>query len=167
MVAGADAYAQFCAAELTSLARYAMVLTGDRQSAHDVLADALVKIQLNWSRVATADSPVRYARRVITNVFLSRDRSGATRRLGLTATGEPPDAPTPDPTGAVDDREMLIGLLGALPRQQRAAVVMRYLLDATDDEIAAGIGCSRATVRSHLSHALASLRVTVARARSE
>lgn len=166
-MAGADGYAQFCAAELTPLARYAMVLTGDRQSAHDVLADALVKIQLNWSRVAAADSPARYARQVVTNVFLSRGRSGATRRLWLTATGELPDEPTPDPAAAVDDRELLIGLLGDLPRQQRAAVVMRYLLDATDDEISAAIGCSRATVRSHLSHALASLRVTVARARSE
>lgn len=167
VVTGADGYAQFCAAELTGLARLAMALTGDRQSAHDVLADALVKIQLNWSRVAAADSPPRYARRVLTNVFLSRGRSGATRRLRLTVTGELPDRAVPDPTAAVDDRDLLIGLLGGLPAQQRAVVVMRYLLDATDDDIAAAVGCSRATVRSHLSRALAALRVTAARARSE
>ena len=163
----ADGYAQFCAIELTGLARFAITLTGDRQSAHDVLADALVKIQLNWSRVAAADSPTRYARRVLTNVFLSRGRSRATHRFSLTATGEPPDRPGPDPFAAVDDRDFLIGLLGGLPRQQRAVVVMRYLLDATDDEIGAAVGCSRATVRSHLSHALAALRVTAAHARSE
>lgn len=167
VVTGADGYAQFCVAELTGLVRFAMALTGDRDSAHDVLADALVKIQLNWPRVAAADNPARYARRVLTNVFLSRGRSGATRRLLLTATGELPEGPGPDPTAAVDDREQLIGLLGGLPRQQRAAVVMRYLLDATDDKIASAIGCSRTTVRSHLSHALAALRVTAARARSE
>ena len=166
-MSGADGYAQFCAAELTGLARFAMALTGDRDSAHEVLADALVKIQLNWTRVAAADNPTRYARRVLTNVFLSRGRSGATRRLRLTSTGELPEGHVPDPTAAVDDREQLIGLLSGLPRQQRAAVVMRYLLDATDEEIGSAIGCSPATVRSHLSHALAALRVTAARARSK
>lgn len=159
-MADAEGYARFCAAELPGLSRYAMALTGDRQAAHDLLADALVRIQLHWPRVATADNPVAYARRVLTNVFLAGRRGRAARLVRLTSTGDLPEVPTGDPTLAVDDRELVISLLAGLPRQQRAAVTMRYLLDATDDEIAATIGCSRATVRSHLSHAMAALRVT-------
>ena len=37
---------EFVGKELAALAGYARVLTGDRQAAHDVLADVLVKAQV-------------------------------------------------------------------------------------------------------------------------
>jgi len=40
-----------------------------------------------------------------------------------------------------------------------AAVVLRYLMDQTDLEIAAALGCSTGTVRSHLSHGRSALRL--------
>jgi DNA-directed RNA polymerase specialized sigma24 family protein len=37
--------------------------------------------------------------------------------------------------------------------------VLRYLFDETDEEIAEALGCTTGTVRSHLSHARAALRL--------
>jgi RNA polymerase sigma factor (sigma-70 family) len=55
----------------------------------------------------------------------------------------------------VDVREALQGLA---PRQ-RMAVVLRYLGDLTNEEVAKAMGCSVGTVKSTLHSALAGLRV--------
>ena len=49
-------------------------------------------------------------------------------------------------------------LLGDLPRQQRAVLVLRFYEGLDDDAIALLIGCSPVTVRSHSSKGLATLR---------
>jgi DNA-directed RNA polymerase specialized sigma24 family protein len=50
---------------------------------------------------------------------------------------------------------------GFLSRRQRAVLVLRFYESRTDDEIAAILGCSPGTVRSHVSRALAGLRERV------
>ena len=47
----------------------------------------------------------------------------------------------------------------ALPRQQRAAVVLRFYEDLEYAEIAAVLDLAEPTVRSHVHRALAALRV--------
>lgn len=59
----------------------------------------------------------------------------------------------------MDDRDELERLLGKLPKQQRAAIVLRYYLDLPDDRICDLLGCTAATVRSHISQALVKLRI--------
>jgi RNA polymerase sigma factor (sigma-70 family) len=49
-------------------------------------------------------------------------------------------------------------LLGSLPRQQRAVLVLRYYEDLPDSEIAEILHCKPGTVRSLASRALATLR---------
>ena len=49
-------------------------------------------------------------------------------------------------------------LLGRLPRQQRAVLVLRYYEDLPDADIAAILDCQPGTVRSLASRALAALR---------
>jgi RNA polymerase sigma factor (sigma-70 family) len=49
-------------------------------------------------------------------------------------------------------------LLATLPKQQRAVLVLRYYEDLPDGEIAALVGCSSTTVRSHASHGISTLR---------
>jgi RNA polymerase sigma factor (sigma-70 family) len=54
-----------------------------------------------------------------------------------------------------------VAWLATLPRQQRGAVVLRFYLELSDGEIADLLGCSPATVRSHVSRGLASLRAAL------
>jgi RNA polymerase sigma factor (sigma-70 family) len=57
------------------------------------------------------------------------------------------------------ERDALIDQLAHLPRQQRAALVLRYYEGLSDAEIADVLGCAQSTVRSNASRALATLRI--------
>ena len=70
---------EFLDAELDGLRRYAQVLTGNRQQAHDTLAESLIKVQSHWRRIEVLDRPLPYVRRVVTNQFLQERRSWAAR----------------------------------------------------------------------------------------
>ena len=53
---------------------------------------------------------------------------------------------------------MLLDALATLPRQQRAAIVLRYFADLSEADTAAALGCSVGAVKSHTSRAVAKLR---------
>jgi RNA polymerase sigma factor (sigma-70 family) len=57
------------------------------------------------------------------------------------------------------DRDALWRAVCSLPPRQRAVVVLRYYEDLSEAEIADVLGCSRGTVKSTASNALANLRV--------
>ena len=55
-------------------------------------------------------------------------------------------------------RDELLAALAALGERDRAVIACRYLLDLSEAETAAALGCRRGTVKSRLSRALARLR---------
>jgi RNA polymerase sigma factor (sigma-70 family) len=55
-------------------------------------------------------------------------------------------------------RDALWEAVLALPRRQRAVIVLRYYEDLTEAAIAEALGCSRGTVKSQASAALSALR---------
>jgi RNA polymerase sigma-70 factor (sigma-E family) len=159
---GPVTFEEFLDAELACLRRYAAVLTGDPQRAHDVLADALLKAHTGWSRIGRMDFPLAYVRRMVTSTFLSERRRWSVRMIRVSPSGDLPDAALPDPAAGVDDRDQLHALLAGLPPRQRAAVVLRYYLDLPDAGIAAELGISQPAVRTMISRALGSLRIAAA-----
>jgi RNA polymerase sigma-70 factor (sigma-E family) len=156
---------EFLSAEMAGLARVAGALTGDHHLAEDVLSDALLLASTRWRRIARMDHPAAYVRRMVVNVYLSEHRKARRRRTEPTAELDRLDrASSEDPQAMVESRDTVERLLARLTPQQRAAVVLRYLLDQTDEDIAAALSCSTSTVRSHLSHARTALRLTTASA---
>jgi len=151
-------FEEFLTAELPGLTRFAGALTGDRHLAEDVLSDALLAVSRRWGRITGMERPLAYVQRAVVNMFLSQRRTAERRR---TEPADPAvfDRAEPDASDAVARRDLVNRLLAGLPPQQRAAVVLRYLMDQTDEEIAATLGCSSGTVRSHLSHARSALRL--------
>lgn len=154
-------FGEFLDAELTGLRRYAAVLSGDRQRAHDLLADALLRAHGSWDRIGRMEFPAAYVRRMVTSEFLSERRRWSTRSIRLSRTGDLPDSSLPDPASAVDDRAHLQRLLAGLPPRQRAAVVLRFYLDRDTAEIAAELRITEGAVRTTISRALATLRIAV------
>jgi RNA polymerase sigma-70 factor (sigma-E family) len=152
-------FEEFLDAELNGLDRYCRVLVGDRQLAHDCLADALIKVQVRWKKIAELDNPLAYVRRVVTNTFLDQRRSWAHRMLHLVSTEQLPEQPAPSDLRSLEDRAQLHGLLQQLPRQQRAAIVMRHYLDLPDTDIADALSCTVGSVRTYISRGLAALRL--------
>ncbi|RSM39404.1 SigE family RNA polymerase sigma factor [Actinoplanes sp. ATCC 53533] len=153
---------EFLRAEMAGLARFAGALTGDHHLAEDVLSDALMITSARWGRIGRMDNPVGYVRRVVVTTFLSERRKARRRRTEATADLNVLDRAGHDPHEAVHGRDAIERLLANLTAQQRAAVVLRYLFDRPDEDIAAVLSCSAATVRSHLSHARAALRLAAA-----
>ncbi|MBM0257578.1 SigE family RNA polymerase sigma factor [Micromonospora sp. 4G55] len=151
-------YEEFADSRLTALLRYAVMLTGDPHQAQDLVQDTMVRVQLNWRRVARAESPERYVRRMLTNQYVDWRRGSWMRRVLL--RGEPDESGPPAADHAQDavDRDQVWSLLARLPRRQRASLVLRYYEDLPDAEIAEILGCAVGTVRSSISRALATLR---------
>jgi RNA polymerase sigma factor (sigma-70 family) len=75
------------------------------------------------------------------------------------STAVPEPAPLPSPEGRTVDRDTVWRAVSSLPPRQRAVVVLRYYEDLSEAEIAEVLGCSRGTVKSTASAALANLRV--------
>lgn len=150
----------FIKAELAGFTRMAGVLSGDRQLAHDILIDALLVASRRWADIRSMSNPAAYVRRIIVTTFLAEHRKTARRQTFPSSHSDLPDAGRPDATGQVENRHLLDGLLRQLPRQQRTAVVLRYYLDYDDAGIAEAMATSTSGVRSNISRALATLRVT-------
>ncbi|MEV0808913.1 SigE family RNA polymerase sigma factor [Micromonospora sp. NPDC050200] len=151
-------YEEFADSRLTALLRYAVMLTGDPHQAQDLVQDTMVRVQLNWRRVARADSPERYVRRMLTNQYVDWRRGSWVRRVLL--RGDPDESPPVATDHAQDavERDQIWSWLSRLPRRQRASLVLRYYEDLPDAEIAEILGCAVGTVRSSISRALATLR---------
>jgi RNA polymerase sigma-70 factor (sigma-E family) len=156
-------FVEFAATRLPRLLRYALMLTGDRELAQDVVQDVLARAQVKWRKISGADSPDAYVRQMVLNEYLSWRRTWAARHVQ--AVGErvvdlgDARAATRDHADAVADADDLWNRLATLPRKQRAVLVLRYYEQLDDDEIAALLGCARVTVRSNASKALKTLRL--------
>lgn len=157
----------FVRAELGALGRFAGALAGDRHLAEDLLSDALIKVSRRWRRISRLDDPAAYVRRVVVTTYLD-DRRKARRRQTV-PTGDPRllDQAMPDAAAEIVTRAEVAALLALLTPPQKTAVVLRYYLDETDEQIAAALDCSPGTVRSHLSRARATLRLAAAPAGME
>ena len=134
--------------EQPAMLRVAVVLVGSRATAEDVVQDAFAAVAARWDDL---DRPGAYLRTSVVNgcrmVLRRRDID---RRLNPPVVVADADLPT--------DLVELRDALAQLPERPRTVVVLRYLLDLPDDEIAATLGCRTATVRSIAKRALARLR---------
>jgi RNA polymerase sigma factor (sigma-70 family) len=89
---------------------------------------------------------------VLVNSYISMWRR---RWNGETPTETLPEEPTSD--AAVEVRHDLRMAVRRLPKRQRAVVVLRYVEDLSEREVADLLGCSIGTVKSQASRALAKL----------
>jgi RNA polymerase sigma-70 factor (sigma-E family) len=154
-------FVEFVRANYTGLFRTAVLLTPNSASAEDLVQDTLAKLYPVWWRVEQADSPIAYVRASLTNTFLTSQRRKASTEL---VTDAPPDTVGGRDAGdIVTDRRFATQLLAQLNQRQRAAIVMRYLHDLDDEQIAAALGCRRSTARSLISRGLAAMRAESAR----
>ena len=147
-------------AHLPGLVRYATVLTGDGNTAADLVQEVLLRAHVRWTHIGTMARPDLYLRQMVTNEHLSWRRRWHTRNIRPAA-----DAilaahinPQLDHAQHVVEDDAMWRQLATLPPRQRAVLVLRYYEGLSDAEISSVLGTSAATVRSHASRALAALR---------
>jgi RNA polymerase sigma factor (sigma-70 family) len=128
------------------LVRIATLMLGSRAEAEEVTQDAFIATAAHWGQVREVRP---YVRRAVVNGatgVLRRRRTAANYRV---------DSP---PEGAPDQLVELRDLLLGLPERQRAVLVLRFVDDLSDDDIAEALGCRRSTVRSLAARGLAAIR---------
>lgn len=136
----------FFATEFPQIARTAWYVVLDTEVAKEIAQEAFCRALQRWDRISRYDRPGAWVRTVAIRLAVrSRDLRRREARLAAVERPSPGEIDTP-----VLDNATLAAALATLPRQQRAAVVLRYLCDLDIDELAAEIGCKPATARVHL-----------------
>ncbi|UYQ62195.1 SigE family RNA polymerase sigma factor [Streptomyces peucetius] len=135
--------------------RTAHLLTGHHHDAEDLVQAALAKAYVKWERIQGADDPDSYVWRIMINTNVDRLRR---MRLREWLTHRFPESSVPDRADSVAERSAVLDALARLPAKQRAVVVLRYLEDRSESEVARLLGTGVGTVRSHAARALKKLR---------
>lgn len=142
------------AARGPALLRLALVLTGNRADAEDVVQDALSRALPRWDRIRAVDDPDAYVRRMVINAHTSWWRKFRRR--------ESPVAEVLGGTTRSGARDLeLWQACRALPEPLRTALVLRFYEDMEYAAIAALTGVREGSVRSRVSRALTLLRAEV------
>ncbi|PWJ56226.1 RNA polymerase, sigma subunit, SigV [Quadrisphaera granulorum] len=169
------AFEEFVQQRGQALAGLARGLTSSAADAEDLLQDVLATVLERWERVAAADDTYLYARRVMVNASTStwrrRHREMHEHSAEHVMAGDGRDrgslwftaAHHDDGDGEhrvllLDERRAALEALRQLPPRQRAVVVLRYVEELPDAEIAALLDVTSVTVRSTAMRALRTLR---------
>jgi RNA polymerase sigma-70 factor (sigma-E family) len=143
-------------ASAVGLIRLAFVMLGDLESAEDVVQEAFCGLYRQWGRLKDAERATFYLRTSVLNGCRSALRRRILRRRVL-----PEQPPAVVSAEAVvvsgEEREEVFRAVGKLPHRQREALVLRFYLDLSDDEIARIMGIRPSTVRSTMVRALDAL----------
>jgi RNA polymerase sigma-70 factor (sigma-E family) len=150
----ATSFEAFVRATATSMQRTALLLCGDHHLAEDLTQACYAKVFASWRRVASANDPVAYTRRILVRTFLSHRR--------LRRSGERPVEVLPEAGSVTEDASTRLDLLAALRRlapDDRAVLVLRFWEDLSVSETAGLLGVSEAACRQRTSRALTRIRV--------
>ena len=134
----------------------AYLLTGDPHLAEDVTQDAFVRLAGRFRHLRNPDAFGAYLRRTVVNLCRAHFRRARVERAYLRRERNVAVAWEPPPEAGLGND--VIRAMRCLPYRQRAAVVLRYFEDLSEDQVADAMRCSRRAVNSLVSRALASLR---------
>ena len=138
-----------------SLRRLACFLLGDPAQAEEVVMDCFTKALARWGLVKGTHEPHAYLRRMVINRCRSKQRRRAvearvTSLLGRSAEHHGVELQGVELHGLALD---VWDAVRALPERPRTAVLLRYLEDLKEAEIAEAMDCPLGTVKSLLSRA--------------
>jgi DNA-directed RNA polymerase specialized sigma24 family protein len=139
------------AAEHPRLVASLVLVTGDVDLAVEAVDEACLRALMRWDRVAMMASPGGYVYRIALHEAWRRRRRAELEWKLLRRRSR--EAFVSGPAGEV------WLLVRELSRRQREVLVLRYVADLTEVEIARVIGVSRGTVSSTLTDARRALRL--------
>jgi RNA polymerase sigma-70 factor, ECF subfamily len=140
--------------------RAALLVTGDRAAAEDIAQEAFLAALQALPRFDLRRPLRPWLHRIVVNRAIDWARARAHRReVGADAAPDAAAREDAAPAALTDD---VAAALLALAPEQRAVIVMRYVLDLTPGEIAAALDLPRGTVNSRLRRGLDALGERVA-----
>jgi RNA polymerase sigma-70 factor (sigma-E family) len=152
-----DEFEEFFAAHYSRVRRALTLAFGSAEVADDAAQEAFIRACVRWSRVRAMPRPQGWVYVTATNI--GRDQLRRAHRRRDAERRRKAREPARDVAIAVVAHMDVREALEVLSPRQRLAVVLRYLGDLTNEEVAKAMGCSVGTVKSTLHSALAGLRV--------
>ena len=144
----------------TALVRLATLVVRDTATAEEVVQDAFINMHRGWHRLRDEDNALAYLRQAVVN----RARSVLRHRVIVerNAPKALPDLPSAE-DGAISmfERSAVVAALRDLPGRQREALILRYYADLSEAEIAAAMGISKGSVKSHTARGMTALRAAL------
>src|SRR4051812_23119019 len=135
--------------------RTALLLTGDRGRAEDLVQTALFETFRRWPRLRDQADPIGYTRKALVTTHLNWIRR---RSWHEPAIAQIVDVAATDDVGRVAERLHLRSALLGLPPRMRAVLVLRFFEDLSERDTAELLGCSTGTVKSQTARGLSRLR---------
>jgi RNA polymerase sigma-70 factor (sigma-E family) len=149
-------FTAFMAEHADTLLHTAWLLVGNMDRAEELTQQALVRTYGAWRRART--DPLPYARRVLVNLRVDTWR----RHRREVLTDEVPEAGyEARGHGRAEDRDQLTRALAMLTPRQRRVIVLRYLADVSEADVAADLGVTPGTIKTTASRGLATLRAAL------
>ncbi len=150
-----DLYAR----HVSEAVRLAFLLTRDDGVAEELAQEAFIKVAGRLRHLRSPDAFAAYLRRTVTNLCLSHHRRvkvarAYAEREAARSGGRESMSGAPD----LETRDELRRALVELPDRQRAAVILRFYADLSEEQVGHALGCSVAAARSLVFRAMETLR---------
>jgi RNA polymerase sigma-70 factor (ECF subfamily) len=149
----ADALGQLFQRHWGMAHRAAYLVVHDAAAAEDIAQEGFLAAVRALDRFDRRRPFAPWLHRIVVNRAIDHARARALRRE--VELGEPAETQAPEPAG--DDCDAVVARLAGLPADQRAVIVLRYLLEYTPGEIAGLLELPRGTVNSRLRRGLDAL----------
>jgi RNA polymerase sigma-70 factor (sigma-E family) len=146
------------------LTRLALIMTGDRPAAEDIVQDAFCGLHRRWDKLRDPAKALSYVRSAVLNGCRTEFRRAKTVLGSVAADGAEYEAHLPPAWSAesaalaTEERREVLRALLKLPPRQREALLLRYYLELSEAEAASAMRISRGTAKSTVARGLAALR---------
>ena len=131
-------------------------MTGSVGDAEDIVQDAFLGLYRRWDKLRDTTYPLAYVRASVLNGCRTAMRRKA-RESRLPFLTDIPVGSAESHALLGEEQRQVARALSLLPSRQREALVLRYYLDLSEEEIAQTMGISRGTVKSATHRGLAAI----------
>jgi RNA polymerase sigma factor (sigma-70 family) len=142
--------------EGVSLVRLARLFVDDRNAAEDLVQEAFIRLARAAGRIEDPSKAAAYLRSIVLNLARDHNRRGLVSLRHQLPFDERISGADDELDLREDQREVLDAVRG-LPRQQRNCVALRHLEEYGIADIAAILGISENSVKTHLKRGMAAL----------
>lgn len=133
----------------------ALRILRDPHAAEDAACEALARSVASWRRLQAVEHQRAWVLRVTANVAID-----VIRRSRTVPVSTPEDTRTTSTLS--EDRIVLAHALAGLPSRQREVLVLRFLADMTEVQVAEHLRISQGSVKQHARRGLAAMRDALA-----
>lgn len=149
-------------AEGRSLVRLARIFTDDTNAAEDLVQEAFIRLHRSMTAIEDQDKSAAYLRSIVLNLCRDHNRRGlmSLRHRQSSVETAPVDEPI-DMVIRTERQAEVVDALLALSMRQRECLVLRYYSDMSETQIAATLGISPNSVKTHCRRGMDSLRVAL------